>query len=139
MTLAAHTPREVPFLMFPSAAERLAHVATAIRRNRYRYGNELELHAAIAKAFDAAGIRYEREVRLTARDRIDFLVDDVGVEVKIKGGPSAVLAQLGRYSRCERIAALCLVTDRSQLTRVQFATGVNGKPFAIVALLGGIA
>ena len=96
------------------------------------------MQAGLARAFEAAGLRAEREVRLTPRDRIDFLIDDVGVEVKIKGGPSAVIGQLGRYSRCERIGALLLVTDRAQLTRVQFANEINGKPFTALALLGGL-
>lgn len=124
-----------------TASDRLAHVAAVIRRHRYRYANELELHAAIAQALDDAGIAYEREVRLTPQDRIDFLCDDVGVEVKIKGGPSSVARQLARYARHERIGALCLVTDRSQLTRI-FAgateTGDALKPFSVVPLLGGI-
>ena len=137
MTEAARTV--APFLMLASPAERLAHLVEVIGGHRYRYGDEIELQAAIATAFNRAGIAYEREVRLTARDRIDFLVDDVGIEVKIKGGPSAVLGQLGRYTRSERIAALLLVSDRAQLTRIRpGADGFNGKPFRALALLGGI-
>lgn len=137
MTEAARTV--APFLMLASPAERLAHLVEVIGGHRYRYANELELHAAIAKAFDTAGVHYQREVRLTPRDRIDFLVDDVGVEVKIKGGPSSVVAQLGRYSRCAQVAALLLVSDRAQLVRVRTATAINGKPFRALALLGGLA
>lgn len=136
MTEPASIP--IPFFLLATAAERLAHLAAVIGQHRYRYANELELHAGIALALDAAGITYEREVKLDARDRIDFLCEDIGIEVKIKGGPSSVLGQLGRYSRHERIGALMLVTERSQLTRVVAAKVLNGKPFKGLALLGGI-
>jgi len=48
---------------------------------------EYDIHAAIARALEAAGLEYEHEYRLGPRRRIDFRVGRVGIEVK-KGRPA---------------------------------------------------
>lgn len=128
MTMAAVADR--------APAERLLDLATVLRGHRYRYGRETELHEALAEVLRRAGYGFEREVRLAPGDRIDLLVGDLGVEVKIKGGPSGVAEQLDRYLTHERVAGLLLVTDRVQLARI--APSLRGKPFRVVTLLGGL-
>lgn len=68
----------------------------------------------------STGIDVERERVLSPQDRIDFLVSypagEVGIEVKIKGSPTAVFTQMERYSK-HGFDALILVTSRSQVTR----------------------
>ncbi len=125
----------LPAVADRTPAERLLDLATLLRGHRYRYGRETELHAALAEALRRAGHAFEREVRLTAQDRIDFLVGDLGVEVKIKGGPSDVAGQLNRYAAHGRVAGLLLVTDRLQLARL---APLQAKPFLVVTLLGGL-
>lgn len=117
----------------------LTALAATIQSHRYRYDHERELHEALARCLTDAGHTVAREVRLSERDRIDFLVNErIGIEVKVQGGPSSVLGQLGRYARHETIAGLLLVSDRMQLGRIA-ATAINGKPFRAVLLLGGLA
>ena len=67
---------------------------------------EADLHRLIGERLTACGIAYEHEARLGCGSRIDYLVGDVGVEVK-KGKPSAatLTAQLKRYAQNERIRA----------------------------------
>lgn len=107
----------------------LAALTDLLSRARFGYANEKTLHEGIAAALTDAGYRVEREVTLTSRCRIDFLIDGVGVEVKTQGSPGPVLAQLGRYAACPQIRALLLVTTRSTLTHVPPV--LHGTPVAV--------
>ena len=51
-----------------------------------------------------------REVRLSVGERIDFLVYDVGIEVKIDGSVAALMRQAARYLRCDEVRSLVVVT-----------------------------
>lgn len=112
-------------------------ITVALAANTYRFATEDELQRGIAAALTNAEIPFEREVRLGLPDRIDFLCGDVGIEVKIGGGISALTRQLSRYADSERIAALVVVTSRNQ-HRVQLPRRINDKPIAVV-VVGGIA
>lgn len=79
---------------------------------RLQFVSESDLQAAIADALDAAGIAYEREVRLRAADRIDFLVGNVGVEVKVAGTDLAAARQMQRYAASPSVEALVLATTK---------------------------
>lgn len=113
-------------------------VAALIGAHRYRYADELELHDGIDQVLRAAGVVPDREVRLTARERIEFLLPGgLGIEVKVAGSPGAVRRQLGRYAACPSIDVLLLVT-----TRPTHLTGLPGQigdvPVLSVLLRGGI-
>ena len=97
-----------------------------LMRRRYRHPtDELRLQEEIAELFTEWNIGFEREVALTPRDRIDFLVGTIGIEVKVKGRASAVARQLLRYAEHERITELVLFTTRTQIV-VPHTLG--GKP-----------
>lgn len=118
-------------------SDALDQVVAAVRARRFRHVHEDELQLGIAEVLAAAGLEAEREVRLSPRDRIDFLVGTVGVEVKVAGTAAAAKRQLERYAESDRVEELVLVTDRVQ-AGAQPAT-INGKPLRVVALLGGLA
>jgi hypothetical protein len=113
-------------------AEQIAAIITA---NRYVYRDEKQLHEGIAAALTAHGHRVAREVALTNRDRIDLLVDRIGVEVKVGGQPAAVARQLQRYAHSDQLDALILVTNRARHT--QLPSILAGTPVVIASLLGG--
>ena len=99
---------------------------------------EYDIHAAIARALDDAGLPYEHEYRLGPRRRIDFRVGRIGIEVK-KGRPvtSRLTEQLRRYLESDDLDAVIVVTQRvASLPRT-----IAGKPVALVSLnrLWGIA
>jgi len=99
---------------------------------------EYDIHAAIARALEAAGLEYEHEYRLGPRRRIDFRVGRVGIEVK-KGrpAPSQLTAQLRRYLDSDALDAVVVVTQRA----TALPGAINGKPVYLVSLnrLWGIA
>ncbi|WP_053235947.1 hypothetical protein [Sandaracinus amylolyticus] len=114
-------------------------VTTALRSRAFLAANEHELHEGIESALRYDGVEFEREVRLDARSRVDFLTDDgVAIEVKVDGAVGEVARQLERYARSPRVTSVVLVTTRARhLTLRSFATMAD-KPLAVV-WLGGVA
>jgi len=105
----------------------------ALRNWSPRFAHESDLQLAVAERFTQAGISFEREVALSAIDRIDFLVGDIGVEVKIKGAENAIMRQLMRYAQSTRICALVVVTTRWTL---KLPETLHGKPVRRLLLEG---
>ena len=99
---------------------------------------EYDIHAAVADALSAAGLAFIHEYRLGPRNRIDFLVGRVGIEVK-KGRPatSDLTRQLRRYLAADALDGLIVVTQR--VTAVPSV--ICGKPVILVSLnrLWGVA
>ncbi len=113
-------------------------LAAEIMKHRFRYGNEIELQDGLAALLTRNGLVFEREVRLDAKDRIDFMIaPDIGLEVKCKGRLGDVHRQIVRYARQPRIHTLMLVTDRHQLTQGLPDT-LHGTTLVVVSLLGGL-
>ncbi len=105
-----------------------------LRRHRFRFVEELQLHEAIAQRWPPTA-SLEREVRLGERDRIDFLADTLGIEVKVDGSAAVVERQLARYAESDRIAALALVTSCARHGAV--AREINGKSTHVIPTFGG--
>jgi len=80
----------------------LDDVCDVLRQHTYGYRDEIELHQGMSQAFTDAGIPHSREVAVTG-GRIDFLIGNLGIEVKIQGQSAAVQRQLARYARDPRI------------------------------------
>lgn len=112
----------------------LADLARLIGGNRYTTADERDLQDAIAEVLTGADVPFAREVRLSGRDRIDFLAARVGVEVKVAGRPTAVLRQLGRYAASGDVDALLLVTTRTAHRALPDTVG--DKPLHVVAIRG---
>ena len=111
-------------------------IAQVLRSNDFSYADERDLHTGIAVALARAGaMSIQREVTI-AGGRIDFVVDGVGIEVKIKGSKAQVRRQLDRYAKGGDVDALLLVTTRSMHTqlasRTEFAVPVG------VCVVGGL-
>lgn len=92
--------------------------------------DEKETQRVIAEHLDAAGVGYRREVRLSEKDIVDFMIEGAAIEVKIKGSRANILRQLERYSAHADVKQLILLTSRSVLLpRV-----IGGKPACSVSL-----
>ncbi len=122
-------------------AAQLAAVVAGLTRTRFRYVDEIELHAGIAAMLNEIGVPTgpeHREVVLSPRDRIDFLLaSGIGIEVKVAGRPGDVWRQLRRYAESDRVRALLLITTRARhVTGVP--TSLNDKTMAFHVLRGGL-
>ena len=102
---------------------------------------EYDLQNKIAKVFDTVGIEYQKEYRLGAGNRVDFLTGDgIAIEVK-KGKPNRerLVYQINRYAELEEVQAVIIVVKTS--LRLPITRSYNGKPCSVIGLqkLWGIA
>ena len=99
---------------------------------------EYEIHAAIARALEEAGLPYTHECKLMPGRRIDFACGSVGIEVK-KSRPDAarLREQLRRYLEETELSAMIVVLQRP----CRLPESICGKPVYILALnrLWGVA
>jgi hypothetical protein len=107
-------------------------VLAALEGNGVCCGTEAELSAAVASLLSRAGIEFEAEVRIDARSRLDFLVGRVAIELKIRGGLSALIRQLDRYAQSDRIDAIAVVTTSRRLGGVP--SELRGKPITVICM-----
>ena len=86
--------------------------------------------------FREKGISFEREVEITAKDRLDFLVDGIALEVKIKGSLPDLIRKIARYARHESIREILVVGTPRWIPQVPAA--IEGKPVYGVRLVGSL-
>lgn len=83
-------------------------LATHLGRYAYRYGDEIQLHERIAEVLTLHGFEFERERVLDARNRADFWVGGLVIEVKVGGGLAEALHQVGRYIKLPDVTGVIL-------------------------------
>lgn len=66
-----------------------ASLREVLRPHLHWSSQEEELQLGVSQQLDAMGVQFCREARLASPDRIDFLVGEVGVEVKVNGSVTA--------------------------------------------------
>ena len=101
---------------------------------RLDLSTEGAVQRGLGRLLDEERIPYKAEVILAPSDRIDFLVGRVGVEVKIGHPRRAILRQLERYARSDRVDTLLLVSS-APFPSAGFEVG--GKPVHVVNLSTG--
>lgn len=109
-------------------------VTNLIEVSKLSLTDEKQTQVHIAKVLDAGGVAFEREVRLSDRDIVDFMVDgSVAVEVKIKGQRKAIYRQLERYAAHNQVKAVVLVTS----VAMTLPPEIGGKPATVASLSKG--
>jgi len=99
---------------------------------------EYDIHLMVKECLNEAALPYLHEAKIGTGCRIDYLVDNIGIEIKKgKPKPEALLKQLTRYAACEATEGLIVVTQRSVL----LPKSVSGKPVLALVLsqLWGVA
>lgn len=99
---------------------------------------EFEIHEAVSRALDAAGIAYAHEYKLLPGRRIDFVCGSIGIEVKKSRPASAQLkAQLARYLQDTQLTAMIVVLQKP----CALPETICQKPVYVLALnrLWGVA
>lgn len=108
----------------------LEQIVRCLSAARFTFVNELELQDGIQKLLEGEGLSFRREARLSATDRIDFLIGETGLEVKTDGSLNDVLRQLHRYAQLDQIQALILVTNRARHN--DMPDTLNHKPLRVI-------
>lgn len=100
---------------------------------RYRYGSEVQLHEVMAQVLDGTG--FQREYRLDEKNRADFWLDGLVIEVKVQGSAGDALRQVGRYIELPHVHAVLLAaTPMWASTPLPKRPEWGGKPFAMTRL-----
>lgn len=110
----------------------VARILEALTTRAFRFVSEDDLQRGLAEAFTADGIAFEREAPLSKRDRIDFMIGGVGIEVKTGGALAALTEQLIRYAAADRVRELVLVTSHLRLANLPRTIG--GKKLTVITL-----
>lgn len=120
----------------PSAtALTLRALRGALAAYSYRYGSEVQLHERLGEVLTAAGISYQREFVLDPKNRADFWIDGVVVEVKVDGSLAEAARQVGRYIGLEQVSGVLLASTKPWArTPLQVKPKFGGKPFEMVYL-----
>jgi hypothetical protein len=113
----------------------LSELRELVLAHRFAVASEAQLQSAVETLLRRAGCVFEREAPVGQRDRIDFLVAGIGIEIKVDGSLGQVTRQLHRYAQSERIASLLLVTTRVKHTNLP--TTLHNKPLAVALLVAG--
>jgi hypothetical protein len=108
----------------------LAAIKRCLSSRRFRLSSERELQRDIAKALADCGIACERERRLSAEDRPDFLAGGIAIEVKIAGGRLEIYRQCRRYCAHAEVSALVLATN----VAMALPPMIDGKPTTVIHL-----
>jgi hypothetical protein len=108
-----------------TAAAQLAAIA---KRVKLPMTDEKAAQVEFAAALDAAGVAHKREVQLSKRDIVDFMVGGLAIELKIKGSRTEIARQLERYAEHDRVTEIMLVTCRS----IALPPSIGGKPVTVV-------
>lgn len=106
-------------------------IRAAVRSLGPAFDREEILHASVATALAGAGIPFRAEERLSDQDRVDFLIGDIALELKVDGANQAILRQMLRYAESDRVGSLMLLTTRQ---RHRLPPQLLGKPCEVIRL-----
>jgi hypothetical protein len=112
----------------------LSELRELVLAHRFAVASEAELQTGVETVLGRAGCAFEREAAVGQRDRIDFLVAGIGIEIKVDGSLGQVTRQLHRYAQSECITSLLLVTTRVKHTNLP--PTLHNKPLAVALLVG---
>lgn len=94
--------------------------------------NEKLLQNDIATAFEKHNIPFKKEVKLDEKSTVDFMIEDLAIEIKISSKVSAmsIYRQIEKYAKSEKVAAVLLMTSKT----VRMPESVFGKEIYILSL-----
>lgn len=113
-------------------------VIGAMGTRRFTYSCEKDFQVDISRRLDAHEIPHRREVRLSPKDIIDFIITtpsgDLGLEAKIAGGAAAHTRQLQRYAATGRFAGIALIAPTPIDLLLFTAPGPTGDPVPLFVI-----
>lgn len=111
---------------FPLISEQLS-------QHRFAHTSEDVLQRGVSALLTQLGVYYEREFKVSSRDRFDFLVaGGVVIEAKIKGSYAAAVTQVARYVEHPLVTGVILLT--TSYTWPRGTVTMNTKPVMVVSV-----
>ena len=111
----------------------LEDLRNLLSKYKFSFTNEKELQEGIAQVLKSNYIYFNREISLSKKDRIDFLLENgIGLEVKIDGSATKLANQIRRYLDHEQLTGILIVVNLSKL--LDLPVSLNGKPIITLCL-----
>lgn len=111
---------------------RLRQIEGLLAAYAYRYANEVQLHDRLSQVLGEGGITYERERVLDPKNRADFWIDGLVIEVKVDGTLTEALQQVGRYIELPEVVGVLLASTKAWARQPLIDRPKwHGKPFAM--------
>lgn len=109
----------------------VANIVQLIRTTKLDLSTEKRAQADFERRLQESGISYQREVRLSDTDIVDFLIDGIAVEFKLRTkGKKAVYKQLCRYATHDQVKQVVLAS----CTSMGLPQQIDGKDTYFVKL-----
>ena len=117
-------------------AVRLKNIYNALHGKAVVVSSEAALGTLVRNLLTDASLKVEAEVQIGEgnKDRIDFLVDRIGIELKTKGSWAEVFRQLERYALSDKLDAVVLVTTKRRVASAARGHSLNGKPVVAICI-----
>lgn len=103
--------------------EIVSEIISILKSKRLPLTTEKELQVEIEKLFIENNLSFEREYRLDNKNIVDFFIEGVAVEIKIKGTAKNIYKQCERYCEFEQVKTMLLVTSKT----MGFLEQINDK------------
>jgi len=122
-------------LLMSEARITLNAIANHLARYSYRYSSEELLHAALSKVLETHGFDFKHEHVLDARNRVDFWINGIVIEVKVDGSMPDALRQVDRYINLPSVQGVILAgTPRWAAQELVQKPVWKDKPFQMIRL-----
>lgn len=106
-------------------------VMLILRTTPFVIKDEKSVQSSIERVFKDHGIVHRREVRLSEKDIVDFMIEGgIAIEVKIDGQKRAIYRQCERYCEHPSVKKIVLMTAKT----MGFPVEIKGKPAYYVSL-----
>lgn len=90
----------------------ITQLHSILSKYKFSINNEKVLQQEIEAVLKDHRISYGREFFLDEQSIPDFMVEDIAIEVKIKGSKRDIYEQILRYSKHEDVNSVLLVTTK---------------------------
>lgn len=104
-----------------------------LRQYQFSFNDEKRLQKDIADILAEEGVNIQREYTLGQYGIVDFFLDGVAFEVKIKGQKKAIYRQCRDYALHDEVKAVVLLTARA----MGLPETLNDKPAYVFSLTSG--
>lgn len=110
----------------------LKNIQLSLKGASLNLSNEKLLQNDIAIAFEKHNISFKKEVKLDEKSTVDFMIEDLAIEIKISSKVSAmsIYRQIEKYAKNEKVAAVLLMTSKT----MRMPESVFGKEIYILSL-----
>jgi len=109
-------------------------IVDVLKRARCNLSSETrtqaELFEHLKRELPAVADAFQREVRLSSKERVDIWINGIVIEVKLDGSAFSIYRQLVRYAEKPAVEAIILATNKTMC----LPDKIEGKPAFTVSL-----